>query len=92
MKWWAASNVTAPNQKLGYYLGIYGLLGVMALISLVVSCWQVVIKQDHCEHSLIGFIQATNNNNGTKIWRAIPQSLARYRPWVSLPYNVKDCH
>jgi hypothetical protein len=41
VKWWAASNDEAPNQKLGYYLGIYGLLGAGALISLVVSCWSV---------------------------------------------------
>ncbi|PMD29625.1 hypothetical protein L207DRAFT_615485 [Hyaloscypha variabilis F] len=43
VKWWAASNVTAPNQKFGFYLGIYGLLGVMALVSLVISCWQLII-------------------------------------------------
>lgn len=39
VKWWATSNAQAPNEKLGYYLGIYGLLGGLAMISLVVSCW-----------------------------------------------------
>ncbi|KAH7407958.1 ABC multidrug transporter [Cadophora sp. MPI-SDFR-AT-0126] len=43
IKWWAASNVEAPNQNLGYYLGIYALLGVLALLFLVGSCWQLVI-------------------------------------------------
>ncbi|TVY85161.1 ABC transporter [Lachnellula suecica] len=43
IKWWATSNAEAPNQKLGYYLGIYGLLGGLAMISLIVSCWQLII-------------------------------------------------
>ncbi|KAK0106876.1 hypothetical protein ONS95_003598 [Cadophora gregata] len=43
IKWWAASNVQAPNQNLGYYLGIYAMLGVLALLFLVGSCWQLVI-------------------------------------------------
>lgn len=41
MKWWATANVEAPNQNLGYYLGIYVLLGGLALISLIISCWSV---------------------------------------------------
>ncbi|TVY94269.1 ABC transporter, partial [Lachnellula willkommii] len=43
VKWWATSNAKAPNEKLGYYLGIYGLLGGVAMISLIVSCWQLII-------------------------------------------------
>ncbi|TVY44056.1 ABC transporter [Lachnellula occidentalis] len=43
VKWWATSNAKAPNEKLGYYLGIYGLLGGLAMISLIVSCWQLII-------------------------------------------------
>lgn len=39
VKWWSAYNLIAPNQRLGYYLGIYALLGVLALFSLVISCW-----------------------------------------------------
>jgi hypothetical protein len=39
VKWWATSNAEAPNEKLGYYLGIYGLLGGLAMICLIVSCW-----------------------------------------------------
>lgn len=41
--WWAAANAQRPNQKLGYYLGIYAMLGVMGLISLIISCWQIII-------------------------------------------------
>lgn len=41
--WWAAANARHPNQKLGYYLGIYAMLGVMGLISLIISCWQIII-------------------------------------------------
>lgn len=41
--WWADANAQRPNQKLGYYLGIYAMLGVMGLISLIISCWQIII-------------------------------------------------
>lgn len=41
--WWADANGQRPNQKLGYYLGIYAMLGVMGLVSLLISCWQIII-------------------------------------------------
>ncbi len=41
--WWAAANARTPNQKMGYYLGIYAMLGVMGMISLVISTWQIII-------------------------------------------------
>ena len=41
--WWADANARHPNQKLGYYLGVYAMLGVMALVSLIISCWQIII-------------------------------------------------
>ncbi|KAL8839223.1 MAG: hypothetical protein Q9170_001829 [Blastenia crenularia] len=41
--WWAAANAREPNQDLGYWLGIYALLGVAGLASLVISCWQIII-------------------------------------------------
>ncbi|KAL8856229.1 MAG: hypothetical protein Q9178_007146 [Gyalolechia marmorata] len=41
--WWATANAREPNQNLGYWLGIYALLGVAGLFSLVVSCWQIII-------------------------------------------------
>ena len=41
--WWADANAIAPNQHLGYYLGIYALLGVAALASLIISCWDLII-------------------------------------------------
>lgn len=41
--WWAAANAKAPNQDLGYWLGIYALLGIAGLLSLIVSCWQIII-------------------------------------------------
>lgn len=41
--WWADANSQRPNQKLGYYLGIYAVLGVMGLVSLIISCWQIII-------------------------------------------------
>ncbi|KAL8774135.1 MAG: hypothetical protein Q9209_001243 [Squamulea sp. 1 TL-2023] len=41
--WWATANAKAPNDDLGYWLGIYALLGVAGLLSLIVSCWQIII-------------------------------------------------
>ena len=41
--WWATANAQHPNQRLGYYLGIYAMLGVMGLVSLIISCWQIII-------------------------------------------------
>lgn len=41
--WWAAANAEHPNQRLGYWLGIYAMLGVMGLVSLIISCWQIII-------------------------------------------------
>ncbi|KAL8671339.1 MAG: hypothetical protein Q9168_004163, partial [Polycauliona sp. 1 TL-2023] len=41
--WWAAANAKTPNDNLGYWLGIYALLGVGGLVSIIVSCWQIII-------------------------------------------------
>lgn len=39
VKWWATANSTDPNGRLGYWLGFYGVLGALALVCLVISCW-----------------------------------------------------
>ena len=41
--WWSTANSVRPNQNLGYYLGIYALLGVGGLACLVVGCWQLLV-------------------------------------------------
>ncbi|KAF1838182.1 canalicular multispecific organic anion transporter 1 [Decorospora gaudefroyi] len=43
VKMWAAYNEHHPNQRLGYYLGIYAMLGGLALFFLILSCWQLII-------------------------------------------------
>jgi ABC-type multidrug transport system fused ATPase/permease subunit len=43
VKWWASFNARYPNERLGYYLGIYGMFGGVALIFLIISCWQLII-------------------------------------------------
>ncbi|KAL2157845.1 hypothetical protein VTH06DRAFT_4897 [Thermothelomyces fergusii] len=43
VEWWAAYNEDDPNGKLGYWLGIYAMLGGVAIICLVLSCWQMII-------------------------------------------------
>jgi len=39
VKWWASANAQDPNGRLGYWLGIYGAIGALALVCLIVSCW-----------------------------------------------------
>lgn len=41
--WWSTANTNHPNQRLGYYLGIYALLGVGGLVSLVIGCWSLLV-------------------------------------------------
>ncbi|PGH17633.1 hypothetical protein AJ79_00994 [Helicocarpus griseus UAMH5409] len=43
VKWWAEANAERPNQRLDFYLGIYGMLGGASLLFLVISCWLVII-------------------------------------------------
>ena len=41
--WWSTANTEHPNSRLGYYLGIYALLGVGGLACLVIGCWQLLV-------------------------------------------------
>ncbi|UPL03089.1 hypothetical protein LCI18_014023 [Fusarium solani-melongenae] len=43
LNWWAAANAKDPFTRLGYYLGIYAMLGGLAIIFLVVSTWQMIV-------------------------------------------------
>ncbi|CAG5185712.1 uncharacterized protein ALTATR162_LOCUS11383 [Alternaria atra] len=43
VKMWAEYNQENPNERLGYWLGIYAMLGGLALVFLMVSCWQLII-------------------------------------------------
>jgi len=43
VKMWAEYNENHPNERLGYWLGIYAMLGGLALFFLMVSCWQLII-------------------------------------------------
>ncbi|KAJ4299242.1 hypothetical protein N0V90_004486 [Kalmusia sp. IMI 367209] len=44
VKMWAEYNQEFPNQRLGYYLGIYAALGASAMVFLLISCWQLIIE------------------------------------------------
>lgn len=37
VQWWA--DTADPDQDLGYWLGIYAFLAVMAVLFIIVSCW-----------------------------------------------------
>ncbi|KAJ5212490.1 uncharacterized protein N7498_004136 [Penicillium cinerascens] len=43
LKWWARSDTAEPKQHVGYYLGIYVMLGVAAMLALILGCWQMII-------------------------------------------------
>lgn len=43
LKWWANSDTAEPKQHVGYYLGIYVMLGCLAMLALIVGCWQMII-------------------------------------------------
>ncbi|KAH8805474.1 putative ABC multidrug transporter [Xylogone sp. PMI_703] len=44
IQWWARSNGEHPNARLGYYLGIYAMFGVIAVLALLGACWHLVIN------------------------------------------------
>jgi ABC-type multidrug transport system fused ATPase/permease subunit len=43
VKWWAQSDTAHPKQELGHYIGIYVMLGCLAMLSLLVGSWQMII-------------------------------------------------
>ncbi|QPC67918.1 hypothetical protein HYE67_010149 [Fusarium culmorum] len=43
LNWWAAANAKEPFTRLGYYLGVYAMLGALSIIFLVLSTWQMIV-------------------------------------------------
>ncbi|KAH6623990.1 ABC transporter [Chaetomium sp. MPI-SDFR-AT-0129] len=43
VQWWAAYNEDNPNGELGYWIGIYAMLGGVALVCLFISCWSLIM-------------------------------------------------
>ncbi|KAJ6102982.1 hypothetical protein N7486_005409 [Penicillium sp. IBT 16267x] len=43
VQWWAESDTAHPRAQLGHYLGIYVMLGCLAMICLLVGSWQMII-------------------------------------------------
>ncbi|QLI72089.1 ABC multidrug transporter B [Metarhizium brunneum] len=39
LQWWTNANAKTPNDKIGYWLGIYGLLGALAVLGCFASDW-----------------------------------------------------
>ncbi|OQE74121.1 hypothetical protein PENNAL_c0084G03585 [Penicillium nalgiovense] len=42
VEWWTAANMRRPNGMLGYWLGVYGWIAVMAVSTLVLACWHLM--------------------------------------------------
>lgn len=43
VQWWAESDTAHPRARVGYYLGIYVMLGCVGMIALCVGAWQMII-------------------------------------------------
>ncbi|KAJ5383032.1 hypothetical protein N7517_000943 [Penicillium concentricum] len=43
VKWWAQSDTAHHKQEIGHYLGIYVMLGCIAMLSLILGSWQMII-------------------------------------------------
>ncbi|CAI7566126.1 unnamed protein product [Penicillium crustosum] len=39
LEWWTASNVDHPNNRLGYWIGVYAVFGFLAVFSLIAASW-----------------------------------------------------
>ncbi|KAJ5546687.1 hypothetical protein N7494_004272 [Penicillium frequentans] len=43
VQWWAESDTAHPRAQVGYYLGIYVMLGCLGMLCLLVGSWQMII-------------------------------------------------
>ncbi|KAJ5794165.1 hypothetical protein N7457_000764 [Penicillium paradoxum] len=43
LKWWAKSDTENHKKEIAHYLGIYVMLGCVAMLALIVGCWQMII-------------------------------------------------
>ncbi|KAI9928790.1 hypothetical protein MW887_002008 [Aspergillus wentii] len=43
VKWWAASNEEDPNGRTAYYVGIYAMICVVGMITLLLGTWEMII-------------------------------------------------
>ncbi|KAL3441173.1 P-loop containing nucleoside triphosphate hydrolase protein [Aspergillus insuetus] len=43
LKWWVAADAAEPGEHTQHYVGVYFMLGGIAMICLIVSCWDVVV-------------------------------------------------
>ncbi|OLN87448.1 Canalicular multispecific organic anion transporter 2-like protein 2 [Colletotrichum chlorophyti] len=39
VKWWSEAHATEPNMGVGYYMGIYGMLGILGTLSGTLAAW-----------------------------------------------------
>ncbi|RDW81522.1 Cyclic peptide transporter [Aspergillus mulundensis] len=44
LQWWVKANEDYPNKQLGMYLGIYGMIFGMTLLTLVAGCWLLFVR------------------------------------------------
>ncbi|CEJ57910.1 hypothetical protein PMG11_06587 [Penicillium brasilianum] len=42
LEWWTESNVDHPNNRLGYWIGVYALFGALAILSIILACWLMI--------------------------------------------------
>ncbi|KKK22299.1 hypothetical protein ARAM_005011 [Aspergillus rambellii] len=69
VKWWASSNEANPGKHTGYYVGIYAMLGVVGMLSLIAGAWLAFLDPVYPPQygSPVTNSQANDNQNGTEV-------------------------
>ncbi|KAL4768167.1 putative multidrug resistance-associated protein [Aspergillus nidulans var. acristatus] len=44
LQWWVKANEEYPNKQLGMYLGVYGMIFGLTLLTLVAGCWLLFVR------------------------------------------------
>lgn len=44
MKWWSAANERSPNERLGMYLGVYVVIGIISTVGACLAAWTAIIS------------------------------------------------
>ncbi|KKK25305.1 hypothetical protein AOCH_002967 [Aspergillus ochraceoroseus] len=74
VKWWASSNEANPGKHTGYYVGIYAMLGVVGMLSLIAGAWLAFLDPVYPPQygSPVTNSQANDNQNGTEVSTSAP--------------------